>query len=222
VIHTANSSATLRDARYHQRMVRVGFGWAGYARDMLADSPAGREAECFRPCVTWESSLIQIKHLPEGHPVGYGSRWITPRDSIIGVVPVGYASGYPNRVGATSQDGALGWVRVVQDESDATSGDGAMYAPVVGAVSMDQLTVDLTDIAQRRDDRLPQVGDVVELITPDPQAPNHLPTLAANARKLPYEIICGLHQRVRRRYDARITPTPEILADGRQTIAAVG
>ena len=80
--------------------------------------------------MTFKTRLMQIKRAPAGSGVGYGHTFVAPRESVIGVLPVGYADGYRRGL----QHGGEVIVR------------GAR-APVVGAVSMDLTTIDLTDIA---------------------------------------------------------------------------
>jgi alanine racemase len=70
-------------------------------------------------------------------------------------------------------------------------GINGMYAPVCGRVSMDQMTVDLTDIQEVR------VGDEVEIISSNPAAPNCVEQLALLADTIPYEITCHLGHNIR-------------------------
>src|SRR5690606_1228927 len=87
-----------------------------------------------------------------------------------------------------------------------SSGGAWGYAPVVGAVNMDQITIDLTDIAQQaaRCGQTVGVGTVVELITADAEAPNHLPRLAKLAGTHPHELLCRLNSRIKRSYTTSI------------------
>ncbi len=81
-----------------------------------------------RPVMTLSSEIMAIRHIPQGDSVGYGGRWIAPRPSHIATVPVGYGDGYPRH----ATNGAPVWV------------DG-YECPLVGRVSMDMVTVDITD-----------------------------------------------------------------------------
>ena len=78
------------------------------------------------------------------------------------------------------------------------------FVPVVGQVNMDQITVDLTDVAPPGGRRRPALGPgtEVELIGADPKAPNHLTTLAAVAGTIPHDVLCRLNPRIRRMYHA--------------------
>ena len=57
------------------------------------------EAQQLRPVMTWKSRVVQVKTIDKHTPVGYGSVWTSKRPSVIGLVPVGYADGYPAGVG---------------------------------------------------------------------------------------------------------------------------
>jgi alanine racemase len=178
LVHVANTVATLAAKSLHRDMVRVGLAWAGYGDDEFPET-----AISLQPCITWRSQLVHIKAVPAGTPVGYGQTWRAARPSVVGLVPVGYANGYPT----TWAPGARPMVQV------RTRGDlHALYAPVVGRVSMDQIVLDLTDLQSPSVRPGLRVGDPVELISPDPIAPNHLPLLARQAGIPPQELMCRI------------------------------
>jgi len=211
IIHAANTHAMFRHAGYHRRMVRVGLGWGGYARAGISNSEGefSQEGEELIPVVRWRSRIMLLKHLPAETPVGYGARWTTTRDTTLGLIPVGYAGGYPSRVTSFDEEGsAAPRVGVMVENGEIR------YAPVVGAVSMDQMQIDLTDIMR---DHPIGIDTVVELLSPDPAAPNSLPALAHAAGKLPYELLCGLSPSIRRHYG-----TDSFLIETKQTTATPG
>jgi len=121
------------------------------------------------PAMTFESRLIAVKTLRRGATVGYGSEWRAERDTVIGVVAAGYGDGYPRHL----QSGTPVLV------------NGRRVA-IIGRVSMDMISVDLTDIPVAR------VGDRVVLWG------GHLPIeeIAVRAGTIPYELMCGLSERV--------------------------
>ena len=193
LVHVGNTFATLRHRRYHRSMVRVGLAWAGYGLESMRGGDVIPAGEHLRPAVTWSSHIVHIKHLPPGATVGYGRGWTADRASSIGLVPVGYADGYP--VEATSLNTADRAVYVALCREQ----DGVMkrwFCPVVGAVSMDQITIDLTDAPMD----VARVGTRIEIITPDQQAPNHLTRLATIGRTIPHEMLCRLNPRLKRSY----------------------
>ncbi len=174
--HAANSAAIFRLPESHLDMVRPGLAVYGY----WGGAPDDRPKE-LQPAMRLVSRLVAVRRLLAGHSVGYGRTFHTSRDSIIGVVPVGYADGYRR---------ALGNNAVVTVE--ARRGQPRILTPVIGRVSMDQLSVDLTEVRDAR------VGDPVVLIDNDPAASNSVESLARQLGTIPYEIICALGQRIRR------------------------
>ncbi|MBX3355474.1 MAG: alanine racemase [Phycisphaeraceae bacterium] len=205
IVHVASSYAALRHRRYHRSMVRFGLAWTGLALDGIESGEVLWESEQLRPIVTWRSQVSQIKVVPAGAPVGYGSLWRADRTSRIGLIPVGYADGYP--ICREARD-----PRAVRVRALGLRGAIEGWAPVVGAVNMDQVAVDLTEIDGLAE--LPEggVGAEVELISPDRDAPNHLPRVAAAAGLIPYEFLCRLGPRIRRQYIADTVPASSVSA----------
>jgi alanine racemase len=206
-VHAANSFATLRHPRFHKSMVRIGLSWAGYGAEWMQDGEIVPEAQNLRPIVTWKSRLVQVKTIEAGTPVGYGSRWKAQRPTTLGLVPVGYADGYPMALGSRDDKSKGASVAVMDRGPDGMEHGGLLgYAPVVGAVNMDQISIDLTDLVERSAaDKSIGVGTIVELISPDVKAPNHLPTLAKMAGTIPHAILTGLNPRIKRQYLAPAT-----------------
>jgi alanine racemase len=183
LVHIAATHAACRDRRFHRGMVRVGLGLYGHGPDMLGAGPRLPLDRTLEPVLRWLARVIHVQSYRRGTPVGYGCTHHLRRDSVLGVVPVGYADGYPQALGNK------GLVRVV--ESDRNS---PVLAPVVGAVSMDQIVIDLTDAPGVR------AGATVELVSNDPTSPLSLPKLAAAAGSTPYEVLCRLSPRLPREY----------------------
>lgn len=161
----ANSAALfLHDATLGDS-VRPGI--ALYGGTPVTGTPAS--AFDLRPAMTLVSRVLSVQDVDAGRGVGYGSRWIARRSSRIGVVACGYADGYPRH----APDGTP--VRV-----------GDVDVPLAGRVSMDMLTVDLTEAPQAR------AGDPVELwgrAVP-------IDTVAELAGTVGYELMCALARRV--------------------------
>ncbi len=200
LVHAANSVATLRHSRYHKTMVRVGQAWAGFGAERITDGEFRSQAAELRPIITWRSRIIQIKTIERGTSVGYGSHWTAKRRSRIGLVPVGYADGYPMGLAATDDEPKPPCVRVCTGKQD-----GQDFVRVIGHVNMEQISIDLTDLSSPR--KLQStgigVGTDVELIGTDPRAPNHVPTLARVAGTVPHQLLCSLSPRIKRMYHAR-------------------
>jgi len=152
----------------------TGRNWLRPGLMLYGVSPFAGEAPAaagLRPAMIFDARLIDIHDVPEGACVGYGGDWRAPRDSRIGVIDAGYADGYPWAMpGGTP-------VRV-----------GAAHAPIIGRVSMDMITIDLTDVTGV------EIGDLVTLWGDDP----HVSELAERARSSPYELLTGVGNRVER------------------------
>ncbi len=165
--HIANSAAILRHPPLQLDMVRLGIGMYGI------DS-SGENKLDLQTVATLKSTVAQLKHLKAGESVSYNRRGVVNRDSVIATIRLGYADGYPRRLG---------------------NGTGKMYingklAPVIGTVCMDMTMIDITDIAGV------QEGDDVIIFG------NELPVqqVAEWAGTIPYEIMTGISQRVKRVY----------------------
>lgn len=163
----ANSAAIFAFPDLHYDVVRPGIMLYGVSP--FADQ-TGQELGLM-PAVRFYSSISAINHYPSMARVGYGGNWQTSRPSIIGVVAAGYGDGYPRVIA----DGTSVWVN-------------GCCVPVVGRVSMDSLTVDLTEC------RGAAVGDEVELWG------LHIPVehIAASAGTIAYELLCRFTSRTQR------------------------
>lgn len=201
LIHAASTFATLRASRFHKSMVRVGLAWAGYGMEEIDGGEVIADGQNLQPSVTWRSHIVQLRSIRAGTHVGYGSRWTALRDSVIALVPVGYADGYPVRAGRVDEGAKTSSVAILV--RPAAGGPAvARFAPVVGAVNMDQITVDVTDVAG---ECAVVVGTEVELITPDAAAPNHLPRLAECGGTFSHDMLCRLNPRLKRHYTMNAT-----------------
>ncbi|MBC23856.1 MAG: alanine racemase [Phycisphaerae bacterium] len=193
VVHLTNTFALLRHKRFHKSMARFGLAWAGFGFDD-EEQPHQLDSSRLRPVFTWESSIIHVKTIRKGEQVGYGGGWIAGRDSVIGLVPVGYADGYP-RGTFGGRDGPVAHVRIKL----LSDGSGLhRHAPVIGAVNMDQIIIDLTDLAELAHQPRGGVGTGVELISNDADAPNSLWLMARGAGMSPHELLCRLNPRIPR------------------------
>ena len=163
---TSNSAAIISLPQMHCDVVRPGimlYGASPFADKIAQDLG-------LKPVMRLGSEISVIHHLPPNSPVGYGCTWQSSRPAIIGVVPVGYGDGYPRVIANNTPVWVLG-----------------QTAPIVGRVSMDMLTIDLT--------RCPaaHVGDRVELWG------KYIPieNIAKSAGTIPYELMTGVSARVR-------------------------
>ena len=164
----ANSAAILSQPMSHGDWVRPGLML--YGMSPLADKSAA--ALNLKPVMQLQAEIIAIQSLQAGEQVGYGGTWTCPEAMKIGVIALGYGDGYPrllSSVGRVSLHGQL--------------------VPVVGRVSMDMITIDLSTQPQAK------VGDVVSMWGDDILP---IETVAADAETINYELTCQLTPRVPR------------------------
>ncbi|MGB1012553.1 MAG: alanine racemase [Nannocystaceae bacterium] len=168
--HVCNSAGIVRLPEAHFDMVRPGIALYGAAsgRDVLLPG--------LRPAMSVHSRILSIRELPAGVKVSYGHRQTLTRHSRLGVVPVGYADGYPRRMSRQAQVLVRGH-----------------RCQVVGNITMDFSMVDLTDLPGARE------GERVTLLGSQGRSRIDATDLAEWSEILPYEILCGISKRVPRR-----------------------
>ena len=170
IVHAANSAATYRDPAAHFDMVRCGI--AIYGMDPFGEDPHARGLE---PALSLHSHLGAVRRFEPGDSAGYGRRWTAHESTWIATVPIGYGDG---------------WRRALSNNCDVLV--GGRRHPVVGTISMDNLTIDLgpeTDFA---------VGEPVVLIGAQGEERVLAEEVARRLDTINYEITCGLSSRVRR------------------------
>lgn len=174
IIHLASSAPVCYGlARAFHHLVRTGLALYGYAPEPRGAAPPLQAA--LRPALSWKARIVEVKDITAGAPVGYNARWRAPLDSRIAVVAAGYADGVPHTLAGRGHVLAAG-----------------RPAPIVGAVSMDVITVDITDCAPLRR------GDAVTLIGEEGQVRHGADDFAREAGVIPYVILCGIGNRVAR------------------------
>ena len=156
-------------------MVRPGHAIYGYVSPARGGAPP-RTVDV-KPALTWKASIIAVKELPQGALVGYGGMFRAPRPMRIAVVGAGYADGLPHKL---SNKG-----KVIA---------GGRLAPIVGAVSMDVTTVDITDCPEL------DVGDAVTLLGSEGGETLDAQQIARTAGTISYSVLCGISARVKRAY----------------------
>ncbi len=172
VAHVANSAAIVLRADSHFDLVRPGLAIYG-----LPPVPAIRDKVELRPVMTFKTRLLQVKRVPAGVGVSYGHTFLASRESVIGVLAVGYADGYRRGL----QHGGEVLIR-------------GRRAPVVGAVCMDLTMVDLTEVPGARR------GDEVILWGGAGEAMISVNDVARLVQTISYEMLCTVGKRVARVY----------------------
>lgn len=176
LVHLASSAPVCYGlSRALHQMVRAGLALYGYAPEPRGAAPLLQVH--VSPALVWRARIVEVKQIPAGAPVGYNARWRAPRDSRIAVVAAGYADGVPHTLAGRGRIIAAG-----------------QMAPIVGAVSMDVITVDVTECPPLRR------GDAVTLIGNEEGAIHDAADFAREAGVIPYVILCGIGNRVERVY----------------------
>jgi alanine racemase len=173
VRHIANSPAALTLPETHFDLVRTGIAVYGISPSPELGTPADFG---LRPVMTLSASLAQVKHVPGGHGVSYGHHYVTPGETTLGLVPVGYADGIPRHASGT------GPVLV----------DGK-WRTVAGRVAMDQFVVDLGGDE-------PAVGSEAVLFGPGDRGEPTAEDWAQACGTIAYEIVTRIGTRVPRVY----------------------
>lgn len=168
--HLANSAATARGLVEPGDFVRVGIG-------LFGAEPLDTGGSRLEPVLRWRTEIARLKELPAGSGIGYGVTFRTSRPSRIATLPVGYADGYS---------------RVFSNNADVLV--RGRRAPVAGRVSMDLVTIDVTDLPQAG------VGDEVVLLGKQSGEEIAVEELAQRAGTISYEVFTRISGRVPRIY----------------------
>jgi alanine racemase len=176
-LHLASSTPVAygrRDA--WKRMVRPGHAIYGYISPVAKGTAPPVLLEV-RPALTWKAAVLAVKDLPAGALVGYGGMYRAPQAMRIAVLAAGYADGIPHRLSNKGRVIAKGH-----------------FAPIIGAVSMDLTTIDVTHSPPL------EVGDSVTLLGSEGGIAIDAQQMARAAGTISYSVLCGIHARVRRLY----------------------
>jgi alanine racemase len=169
-IHAANSPALLYRDETEFNTVRAGLALYGMNPALQEAMPPGLQT-----ALAWKTSVLQVKTLPPGHPVGYGNTYRTRTDETIAILPVGYADGF-RRAPRT-------WRHVLIHGEKA---------PVLGRVSMEKIAVDVSRIEDVA------VGDEVVLIGRQDNAEITVDDVANWLGTINYEVVTTLNQNIPR------------------------
>ncbi|MFJ4202678.1 alanine racemase [Streptomyces sviceus] len=173
VRHIANSPATLTLPESHFDLVRTGIATYGISPSPELGVPADFG---LRPVMTLSASIALVKRVPGGHGVSYGHRYVTPGETTLGLVPVGYADGIPRH--------ASGAGPVLVD---------GKWRTVAGRIAMDQFVVDLGGDE-------PPTGTRAVLFGPGDRGEPTAEDWAQAAGTIAYEIVTRIGTRVPRVY----------------------
>jgi alanine racemase len=173
VRHLANSPATLTLPESHYDLVRTGVAMYGISPVPQIGGPADFG---LRPVMTLTARLALVKTAPGGHGISYGHHYITPGETTLALVPVGYADGIPRHASNSGPVLVAG-----------------KWRTIAGRVAMDQFVVDLGGDAA-------VAGDVAVLFGPGDQGEPTAEDWARAAGTIAYEIVTRIGTRVPRVY----------------------
>jgi alanine racemase len=168
VRHAANSAAAVRFAAARLDAVRPGLALYGAMPSPVVELPG------LEPALALRTRIMAVREIEPGTGVSYGGTWRAARRTRVATLPIGYADGYP---------------RHVRGASALLAG---RRAPIIGAVCMDMLMIDVTDLPESA------LGGPVTLIGGDGAAAITVDDLAGWAGTINYEILCGISKRVPR------------------------
>jgi alanine racemase len=169
MVHISNSASLFTGLSPLHDLVRPGISAYGILPGELPG------AEDLRPVLSLKSQVVFLKDVPNGAAVGYGSTWRASGDHRIATIPVGYNDGVSWRLSNRGEFLVRG-----------------QRAPIVGRVSMDYTTIDVTHIPDVA------VEDVVTIIGEDGEERINVEEIARIAETIPYEITCAVGRRVQR------------------------
>ncbi len=169
--HISNSSGTINFTKTHSDMVRTGLLLYGIKPHPDLDIKV-------KPVLSLKARITYIKKIAKGTFVSYGNTFKADRDITAGIVPFGYAYGYPWKLSNKAKV-------IIQGTK----------CPVIGRVCMDHIIVDLTNLKQPVD-----IGQQVTLIGKDKDVSVSAEELAKQANTIPYEIVSQLSERIPRVY----------------------
>lgn len=176
LVHLSSSIPVVYGRKQAWRgMIRPGHAIYGYVSPARGQAPPA--VLHVKPALTWRASVLAVKDVPAGSLIGYGGIFRAPRPTRIAVLAAGYADGIPHRLsnrGSVIVNGKL--------------------APILGAVSMDLTTIDVTDSGAV------EVGDAVTLLGSEGAAKIDAQQIAKWAGTISYSVLCGIHARVKRLY----------------------
>ncbi|MCL4247205.1 MAG: alanine racemase [Anaerolineae bacterium] len=169
-VHAANSAGTLASPDNHFDLVRVGLALYGLSPSETVPAPPD-----FMPAMTWKSLIASVKTLPASHTVGYGNTYVTQRETLVAVIPVGYADGLRR---APAHQGEV----LVRGQR----------APIIGRVSMEKTIIDVSHIPDVH------IGDEVVLLGAQGDERISAEEIGRKIGTINYEVVCSILPRVPR------------------------
>ncbi len=175
-LHEASTNALhFSQSQCWRNLVRPGYAIYGYVSRAKGKVPD--ELLDVAPALSWKAKILLVKQVEAGTPIGYGAQFVADRPMRIGIIGVGYADGLPHRLGNRGKLIA-----------------GGKLAAILGAVSMDVTTIDLSAAPQL------EAGDAVTILGQEGDVVMDARQMARDAGTIAYSILCGISTRVARIY----------------------
>jgi alanine racemase len=171
--HAANSASIIQFPESQLDMVRSGITTYG----LYPSEKVSRDILHLNPALQWKSQVSFVKRIHPGTSVGYGGTFTASRETVVATIPVGYADGVKRDLSGKGHVLIRG-----------------QYAPIIGKICMDQFMVDVTGIEDVSE------GDTVTLIGTDGDQKISVEEVAALSHSFNYEYVCGISERVPRKY----------------------
>ena len=172
--HCSNSAGIIELSEHKFDLVRAGIISYG----LWPSEEVHKDAVQLKPILSLKSHVVYVKEVEPGTAVSYGSTWIAEECRKIATIPIGYGDGYPRKLSNK------GYVLIK-----------GQRAPIVGRVCMDQLMVDVTEVAGGV-----KTGDEVTLIGRDQEEVITAEMLGELSGRFNYELMCDLGNRIPRIY----------------------
>lgn len=172
IIHSANSAAMIQYPWTHLDLVRPGIALYGY------NPVSHRSSVSLKPAMTVSTSIVHLRIIPPGEPLGYNGGFRTTRSTRIAVLPVGYSHGLSRRLSNRGQV-------LIQSRR----------VPIVGKICMDMMMVDVSALPEVR------VGEPVVILGQQGNEAITAHELAEWQDTIPYEVVCALGRTGARIYD---------------------
>lgn len=173
VRHAANSASIIQFPESRLDMVRSGITTYG----LYPSEKVAKDILPLIPALQWKSQVSFVKRIHPGTSVGYGGTFTASRETVVATIPVGYADGVKRDLSGKGRVLIRG-----------------QYAPIIGKVCMDQFMVDVTEIDDISE------GDTVTLIGTDGEQGISVEEVAELSHSFNYEYVCGISERVPRKY----------------------
>ncbi len=183
--HFGGTFSLLNQLTKECNVIRCGKGIYGFGDQNL------------QPILSMTSQIIQYKELKKGESVGYDATFVAKKNLTLGVLPIGYNDGIDRRL---SNKGLIRIRPLNRGLEYDLEQKGELYADcqVVGRVSMNLTTIDITEAIKKFGDKMPYIGAEIEIISNQPDQPNSIQNISDKCRTIPEEILVHLHPSTKR------------------------